>query len=76
MPRSEAAAETWPVGTQTVGWRADVAQVVPSGLVLGTGVEPAALGPSNPSNENIMRTLLLFRFGLEPTQHFIFIFSH
>lgn len=58
MPQSGAAAETWLVGIQTLGWRAAGVRVVQSGLVLDMAVEPAALGPSNPSNENI-RTLLI-----------------
>lgn len=53
MPRSGAAAETWLVGTQTPGWRAAGALAVPTGLVLGMVVEPAAQGQSNQCNENI-----------------------
>ena len=41
------------MGTQTPVWRAVGVQVVLSGHDPGTGVELAALGPSNPSNENI-----------------------
>lgn len=55
MPPSGAAAETWLEGTQTTGWRAVGAQVVPSGLVLGTVVEPAAQGPPNPSRQNMIK---------------------
>lgn len=57
MPQSGAAAETWLVGTQTLGWKAAGVQVVPFGPVLDTVVELAAQGPSNPSDEKF-RTLL------------------
>lgn len=41
------------MGTQTPGWRAAGALAVPTGLVLGMVVEPAAQGQSNQCNENI-----------------------
>lgn len=51
MPQSGAVAETWQVGTQTLGWRAAGVPGVLSGHVLGAVVEPAALVPSNPSDD-------------------------
>lgn len=59
------------MGTQTPGWRAAGAQVVPSGLVLGTVVEPAALSLSNPSNENIIGNLIisLIQVGIHTAFH-------
>lgn len=73
MPQSGAGAETWLVETQTLGWMAAGAQVVPSGLVLDMEGVLAALGPSNPSNDNMIRALLFLRLRLELTLHFIFI---
>lgn len=43
--------------TQTLGWRAAAAQVAPPAPGLGKEVEPAAPGPSHPSDDSITETL-------------------